>query len=137
VNILESKEINRMPITHIQRLSLPVTDQDRAKHFYVTTLGFELVRELPVPMGENARWLEVAPRGATTSMVLGTWFPQAPGSVPGVMLETTSIEEDCEQLRQAGVIVDGPQTTPWGRQATFHDPDGNGFVLSDSVPTGA
>ncbi|QBD77532.1 glyoxalase [Ktedonosporobacter rubrisoli] len=126
-----------MSITHIQRLSLPVADQERAKHFYLTMLGFELVRDLPTPMGENARWLEVAPKEAATSMVLVTWLSQAPGSAQGIMLETTTIDEDCERLRQAGVIVEGPQTTPWGKQASFHDPDGNGLVLADPAPVGA
>lgn len=120
-------------ITQIQRLSIPVTNQDRAKEFYVGTLGFDLLQELPVPMGDNARWLEVAPEGASTGIVLVTWFPTEPGSVQGVMLETTDITGDCERLQKAGVEVDGPNDTPWGRQATFTDPDGNGFVLAEPV----
>ncbi|MFG2106421.1 VOC family protein [Micromonospora chersina] len=48
---------------------------------------------------------------------------------PGHRLFTDDLDGDCESLRAAGVKVDGPNTRPWGRDATFSDPDGNGFVL--------
>jgi catechol 2,3-dioxygenase-like lactoylglutathione lyase family enzyme len=34
-----------MSISHVQLFSVPVADQDRARAFYVETLGFELVAE--------------------------------------------------------------------------------------------
>ena len=49
--------------------SVPVTDQDRALAFYVDTLGFE--RRLEFPMGEGARWIELAPAGAATTIRAG------------------------------------------------------------------
>jgi catechol 2,3-dioxygenase-like lactoylglutathione lyase family enzyme len=124
-----------MNITKIQLLSVPVSDQDRARDFYVNTLGLELVRDNP--MGEDTRWVEVAPKGAETSITLVTWIPaMPPGTHQGLILQTTDIDGDCERLRQAGVAVDGPADVPWGRQATFTDPDGNGFVLSSPPPEG-
>ena len=126
-----------MRVSKVQRMSVPVTDQDRAKDFYVDTLGFGLKLEAPVPMGEDARWIEVAPDGAETSVVLVTWLPASPGSVQGLILETRDIEGDCGRLKESGVDVEGPFETPWGRQATFKDPDGNGIVLSEPVPTEA
>ena len=53
-----------MAITHIQLLSVPVTDQDRARDFYVDTLGFDLVADNP--MGPDRRWVQVAPKGGQT-----------------------------------------------------------------------
>ena len=61
-----------MTISHISLLSLPVSDQDRAAAFYVGTLGFELVADNR--MGPAQRWVQVAPKGATTSITLVTWF---------------------------------------------------------------
>lgn len=124
-----------MEISRIQRVSIPVNDQDRAKDFYVGALGFELIGEDPIPVAEDARWLEVAPEGAETSLILVNWFDGvAPGSVQGLMLQTTNVEGDCERLRGAGVSVEGPNEMPWAKEATFTDPDGNGFVLSEPVP---
>lgn len=124
-----------MEISRIRRVSVPVSDQDRAKDFYVGALGFELVGDDPIPVGENARWLEVAPEGAQTSLILVNWFDGvAPGSVQGLMLETADVESDCERLRSAGVSVEGPHEMPWAREATFTDPDGNGIVLSELMP---
>jgi predicted enzyme related to lactoylglutathione lyase len=116
----------RMNITQVQTLTVPVADQDRAKDFYVDTLGLELVADNQAgPM----RWLQVAPDGAATGLVLGALPHYEPGSLQGVILTTGDIDGDCERLRKAGVAVDGPHTQPWGTQATFTDPDGNGFVL--------
>src|SRR5260370_23542771 len=50
-----------MTMTQIQLFSLPVTDQDRAKAFYVDTLGFELVAD--TEMGPGQRWVQGKPSG--------------------------------------------------------------------------
>lgn len=124
-----------MNIDKVQLLSLPVTDQDRAKDFYVGVLGLDLMRDNP--MGPDQRWVEVAPKGAATGIALVTWFPTMPaGSSKGLVLQTSDIDGDIESLRTAGVAVDGPQEAPWGRFATFDDPDGNGIVLAGPPPEG-
>jgi predicted enzyme related to lactoylglutathione lyase len=117
-----------MNITHVRLLTVPVSDQDAAKDFYAGKLGFEVVADRSMgPM----RWLQLAPKGAETSVVLANHLPgMTPGSVHGLMLETSDLDADCEQLRLAGVDVEGPQDLPWGRQATLTDPDGNGIVLA-------
>jgi catechol 2,3-dioxygenase-like lactoylglutathione lyase family enzyme len=123
-----------MAITHINLVSLPVTDQDRARQFYLDVLGFDLVRENP--MGPDQRWVQVAPRGAQTSITLVTWFPAMPaGSVKGTVLETDDLDGDVAALTAKGVSIDGGiQRQPWGRFATFDDPDGNGIVLQETSP---
>jgi catechol 2,3-dioxygenase-like lactoylglutathione lyase family enzyme len=118
-----------MNITHIRVLSVPVSDQDRAKDFYLDTLGFELIADNPMAPGQ--RWVQVRPKGAATSMTLVTWFEQMPaGSLTGLVLETEDLDGDCERLRAAGVMVDGPRDEDWGRHAIIADPDGNGIVLA-------
>jgi catechol 2,3-dioxygenase-like lactoylglutathione lyase family enzyme len=68
-----------MATTHLQLLSLPVTDPDRARDFYVEFLGFEVVRD--EPMGPEMRWVQVRPPGAETSITLVTWFEGDAGRV--------------------------------------------------------
>jgi catechol 2,3-dioxygenase-like lactoylglutathione lyase family enzyme len=121
-----------MTITHLQLISLPVADQDRARQFYVDVLGFDLVRDNP--MGPDMRWVQVAPKGAATSITLVTWFPSMPpGSVKGTVLETDDLDGDVAALTARGVAIDGGiQAQPWGRFVTFDDPDGNGIVLQET-----
>jgi catechol 2,3-dioxygenase-like lactoylglutathione lyase family enzyme len=123
-----------MNITHIQLASVPVTDQDRSLAFYVDTLGFELLRD--DPMGPEQRWVQVGPKDGVTSLTLVTWFPTMPaGSLKGLVLQSEDVDGDCDRLRQAGLAVDGPTDAPWGRFATFDDPDGNGIVLTSPPPS--
>ncbi|RLP86979.1 glyoxalase superfamily protein [Micromonospora sp. CV4] len=120
-----------MTVTHVQLLSVPVADQDRARDFYVDVLGFDLIWDNP--MGpDGGRWVQVAPPGAATALTLVTWFPtMAPGSLKGLVLETDDLDADVARLRERGVdFADGGvRSAPWGRYATFDDPDGNGIVL--------
>jgi catechol 2,3-dioxygenase-like lactoylglutathione lyase family enzyme len=124
-----------MAIKDIQVVSLPVTDQERAKSFYVETLGFELRSDSSFGEGEHTqRWVEVAPAGATTRLTLVTWFPRMPaGSAQGLVLETDDIHGDYAALQGRGLSFDGEiQSAPWGTFATFSDPDGNGWVLQQN-----
>lgn len=116
-----------MTIISIQTITIPVADQGRALAFYRDLLGFEVRSDNAFG---DARWLTVAPIDAPTEMVLHVPFPGIePGSSHGVVLATDDIDATCEELRAGGIVVDGPESVGWGKQATFADPDGNGFVL--------
>lgn len=124
-----------MNITQIQLVTVPVSDQERAKDFYVNTLGLDLVAD--TAMGEEQRWVQVAPHGAETGITLVNWFPSMPpGSVKGLVLRTDDIDGDVARLRAAGVTAADPDDQPWGRFSTLDDPDGNGIVLA-GPPTNA
>jgi catechol 2,3-dioxygenase-like lactoylglutathione lyase family enzyme len=118
-----------MSLTHVQLLSVPVADQDRAKDFYVGMLGFELVSD--TAMGPGRRWVQVRPKGAQTSITLVTWLEtMAPGSLKGLVIETDDLDGDVGALTARGQTIDGGiQDAPWGRFAIVHDPDGNGLIL--------
>ena len=118
-----------MAIDHVTLLSVPVSDQDVAKAFYVDVLGLELVRD--DPMGPEMRWVQVRPRGAATSLALVTWFDSMPpGSLRGLVLEVPDLEGTLAELASAGLEVDGSiEEAPWGRFVTIEDPDGNGIIL--------
>jgi catechol 2,3-dioxygenase-like lactoylglutathione lyase family enzyme len=121
-----------MAITDVAVVSIPVSDQDQSKAFYVDTLGFELLAD--TPMGPDMRWVQVRPPGGSTSLTLVTWFQtMAPGSSKGLVVECDDIDRTYKELQGRGVAFDGPiDSQPWGRFATFDDPDGNGIVLQQS-----
>jgi catechol 2,3-dioxygenase-like lactoylglutathione lyase family enzyme len=117
-----------MTIQRIEVISVPVSDQQAAKRFYGDVLGFELMRDNP--MGPDQRWVQMRPRGADTSITLVTWFDSMPaGSLQGAVLATHDIDRARSGLVDNGVSVSEPEDAPWGRFATFSDPDGNGWVL--------
>jgi catechol 2,3-dioxygenase-like lactoylglutathione lyase family enzyme len=121
-----------MAIRHVQVVSIPVSDQDRSKEFYVDVLGFTLLVDRQ--FSPDMRWVMVAPPGAQTALTLVTWFPSMlPGSLQGTVLESDDLERDVAELTGKGVAVSELQSAPWGRFVTFADPDGNGIVLQASA----
>jgi catechol 2,3-dioxygenase-like lactoylglutathione lyase family enzyme len=117
-----------MSLTHIQLLSVPVSDQDRARDFYVSTLGFELIAD--TRMGPGQRWVQVGARGGQASLTLVTWFDTMPaGSLRGLVIESDDLEADIKALGDRGLAVSDIQAAPWGRFVTCEDPDGNGLIL--------
>lgn len=123
-----------MTITNVQLFSVPVSDQDRARDFYVDTLGFDLVND--VQMGPEMRWVMVSPPGAQTAITLVTWFDSMPaGSLKGLVLETDDLEGEVERLRTLGVSVGDIERAPWGAFVQFADPDGNGIMLQATALT--
>src|SRR5215831_11033248 len=116
-------------IHHVGIVSLPVADQDRSIAFFRDTLGFEVRRDAPMGSG-GARWIEIAPPGAKTSLTLVTWFDaMQPGGVQGLVLNTTDIEKTHAGLSKKKVEVSAIQNAPWGRYCTLKDPDKNGLVI--------
>lgn len=121
-----------MVISAVKVVSIPVSDTERARRFYVDTLGFDVVRDdSSIP---NIRWLQVAPRGCDVSLTLVTWFEAMPaGCVQGLVLQSTDLDADHAALGALGVHFDGPpKDQPWGREAVLRDPDGNGLVLQQA-----
>ncbi|MEO7005743.1 MAG: VOC family protein [Terrimesophilobacter sp.] len=118
-----------MAITHVQLFSVPVSDQERARAFYVDVLGFELLSD--TWMGPQMRWVMVAPPHSQTAIALVTWFDTMPaGSLRGLVLETDDLDGDVESLIARGLTIPaGIEHERWGKFAQFTDPDGNGIIL--------
>jgi catechol 2,3-dioxygenase-like lactoylglutathione lyase family enzyme len=117
-----------MAITSFEIVSVPVSDQERAKIFYRDTLGFELIRE--EAMGPQGKWIQLAPQGCATTIALVTWFDSMkPGGLQGVMLNVTDIDKEHHELTARGLSLTAIDQQPWGRFSMFKDPDGNGWIL--------
>jgi catechol 2,3-dioxygenase-like lactoylglutathione lyase family enzyme len=109
----------------IEIISIPVTDQDKAKEFYVK-LGFQVLME--APYGEG-KWIQLGFPGQDACITLVTWFPNMPaGSMRGFVIKTDSLEQDIEEFTAQGIVVGKVDDTPWGKFLSVKDPDGN--VLS-------
>jgi catechol 2,3-dioxygenase-like lactoylglutathione lyase family enzyme len=126
------KEVIVVALQDVIVVSIPVSDQDRAKAFYVDKLGFQLVREDDSVPG--LRWVQVAPTAGGTALTLVTWFESMPaGSLRGLVLTSSDLQADYERLVAKGVEFDQPpQRQPWATEAVLHDPDGNNLVLQQA-----
>jgi catechol 2,3-dioxygenase-like lactoylglutathione lyase family enzyme len=124
-----------MAVTSLEVVSIPVSDQDRAKSFYAGKLGFSA--EIDGSFGEGMRWVMLRPPGSGTAITLVTWFETMPaGSLKGSVLGCDDLDKTLAELTARGVSFneDEVQEAPWGRYKTFDDPDGNGWVLQQTNP---
>jgi catechol 2,3-dioxygenase-like lactoylglutathione lyase family enzyme len=130
---------------------LPVSDVDRAKHFY-KTLGWRLDADFA---DENGfRVVQLTPPGSGASVIFGTDVTDAaPGSTQGLYLVVTDIEAARAELVGHGVAVSevfhdaggvfhhagttarvagpDPERRSYASFASFSDPDGNAWVLQE------
>jgi catechol 2,3-dioxygenase-like lactoylglutathione lyase family enzyme len=118
-----------MAVQDVKVISVPVSDQERAKAFYVEKLGFALSRDDDSVPG--IRWVQVTPEAGGTSLTLVNWFDTMPaGSLQGLVLGLTDLQSDCDELAARGVEFAQPlREQPWGAEAVIRDPDGNTIVL--------
>jgi catechol 2,3-dioxygenase-like lactoylglutathione lyase family enzyme len=127
-----SKLASKLNLSQVGRVCVTVSDTDRAIDFYVDTLGFEKV--VDVPMGDAGRWVEVAVAGAPTTIALAPPPPgqNAGGSQTGICLDTSDVDADHAALKAAGADVD-EEVTRWGGPVPpmfwLRDPDGNALII--------
>ena len=127
-------------ITHVYTTTVFVLDQPAALDFYTQKLGFEVV--LDMPMGPGQRWLEVAPPGAATHVLLYQPTPEQPGAnsyetamatigkFQTILFSCGDVEKTYHELSARGVTFpQPPKQEPWGMWAVFQDRDGNSFGL--------
>jgi len=74
------------------------------------------------------------PKGAETSITLVSWFEKMPpGVLQGMVLDTDDIDVTHGELKRRGLDISEIDNAPWGRYATFSDPDGNGWIVQQAV----
>ena len=116
----------------LELVPVPVTDVERAKEFYVEKVGFNDDEDHTVT--DEMRFVQLTPPGSACSISIGKGITKmAPGSVKGLQLVVTDIDEARADLAGRGVEVSEVQDFPWGRFVFFSDPDGNGWAVQQLV----
>ena len=140
----------------LEVIVIPVSDVDRAKEFYAK-LGWRLDGDFS--NGDDWRAVQFTPPGSSCSIIFGKNItPAAPGSSQGLYLIVSEIEAARRELLDRGAQVSevfhGGSNTYAGADepyifgrlrvsgsdpnhgsyrsfASFHDPDGNGWLLQE------
>jgi catechol 2,3-dioxygenase-like lactoylglutathione lyase family enzyme len=125
----------------LEVIIVPVSDVDRARHFYAEQVGFAVDHDTRV--GEAMRIIQLTPPGSGCSIVIGTGMTEmTPGSLQGLQLVVTDLDAAREQLAQRDVDVtpiqhfEGTERVDgrggdWNNFVYFGDPDGNGWVVQE------
>ena len=130
----------------IEVVAIPVSDVDRAKRFYGSTLGWRLDGDFVG--GDEFRGVQLTPPGSQCSIHFGKGVTTAaPGSASGLYLVVSDIEAARAELVDRGVAVSevfhragpgkppiagvDPQRHSYASFATFSDPDGNTWLLQE------
>jgi len=142
--------------TKLEIVVIPVSDVDRAKEFY-SKLGWRL--DADFASGDEFRVMQFTPPGSACSIIFGrNVTAAAPGSARGLYLIVSDIAAACDELKRRGVDVSeifhgesgvyvgsdepylfgsrrvsGPDPAHGSYRsfASFHDPDGNGWLLQE------
>lgn len=117
-------------IKHIGTIGIYVDDQLAASRFWTEQVGFE--ERARTPMGEGQFWLEVAPPGSPTCLVVypKKLMPDWSERKPSLVFKCDDIDATCAALGKKGVkFAKELAEMPWGKFASFLDPDGNEFGL--------
>jgi len=117
----------------IELVSIPVTDVDRAKKFYVDQVGFNADYDQRV--SEELRFVQLTPPGSACSIAMGVGLTDmAPGSQRGLQMVVADADAARAQLLAAGVEASDVDEQDWGRFVYFADPDGNTWSLQQLPP---
>jgi len=142
--------------TKLEVIVIPVSDVDRAKEFYAR-LGWRL--DADFGSGDEFRVIQFTPPGSPCSVIFGKNVTAArPGSSQGLYLIVSEIEAARKELTSRGVDVSevfhgeggvyagADEPYLFGRKrvngpdpghgsyrsfASFHDPDGNGWLFQE------
>ncbi len=125
----------------LEVVPVPVTDVERAKHFYSTQLGFVVDHDTPI--SDDVRIVQLTPPGSGCSIVLGAGTDSPPGSLKGLQITVSDVDAARAELVERGVdvspvqhfgeggLVDG-RGEDWNSFVFFSDPDGNSWALQES-----
>ncbi len=114
---------------------VPVTDIDRAKGFYVDTLGFNL--DADIEPSEGMRVVHMTPQGSACSVVIGPAVVGADADLASgarLQLVVNDIDAARTQLVGRGIDVSEVQTLDTrdgGKFVFFADLDGNNWAVQE------
>lgn len=123
-------------MSHISAVALVVPDYQDGLDFYVGKLGFDLIDD--IDMGGGKRWVQVAPPGGETRLLLAkasgpeqtAAIGRQTGGRVGFFLKVDDFHEMHARMIAADVTFEeDPRDEPYGMVAVFRDPWGNRWDL--------
>jgi catechol 2,3-dioxygenase-like lactoylglutathione lyase family enzyme len=125
----------------LELVTVPVTDVDRAKSFYVDQVGF--IADHDQTVSDEIRFVQLTPPGSACSIAIGKGLTgMAPGSLDNLQMVIADADAAHAELAGRGVditpvryIEDGEWRDghggPWNSFCFFSDPDGNGWTVQE------
>jgi catechol 2,3-dioxygenase-like lactoylglutathione lyase family enzyme len=125
----------------LEVIVLPVSDVERAKHFYSEQVGFKV--DVDHQATPEMRIVQLTPPGSACSVTIGNGLvDSAPGSVKGLQLVVSDVERARAELVARGVTVSPVRHVdngvwrdghggPWNSFIFFDDPDGNSWAVQE------
>ena len=118
----------------LHHVAIRVTDFDRARRFYVDTLGFQPVAEFPNTVLVNAGGTLLGIRGGAQETPAGDRFDPYRVGLDHLALavaDAGALEAMKQQLDAAGVPNNGIEDDPalGAKYISFYDPDGIAWEL--------
>ncbi|MGO4300543.1 glyoxalase superfamily protein [Leifsonia sp. RAF41] len=114
----------------VELIILPVTDVDRAKAFYVDSLGWNA--DMDQRVSPTLRFVQVTPPGSACSIAFGeSLTDMTPGTMKGLQIVVPNADEALAHLAEQGIEATGVNDLAWGRFVDFTDPDGNAWTLQE------
>jgi catechol 2,3-dioxygenase-like lactoylglutathione lyase family enzyme len=118
----------------IELVTVPVTDVDRARDFYVQA-GFNA--DFDVVVNPELRFVQLTPPGSACSICLGVGLTKAqPGSIDSIQMVVQDAQAAHDDLAGRGIEVSDVEALDWGKFVRFTDPDGNKWALQELPPRG-
>ncbi|MGI8798862.1 MAG: VOC family protein [Pseudonocardia sp.] len=122
-------------ISGVQKIIVPVEDQDKAKQWWTTVLGFEVVRD---DSYGDERWIEITPPDHKVVLVLSPREADEPrrevrDQLPhsDVFFACKDIQQTYTELTERGVrFPTAPEKMHFGWWAMFTDCDGTRYALA-------
>jgi len=128
-----------------------VHDQEVAKEFYTTKLGWEVRQDSSFDELGGFRFLTVGPPAQPNIAVALLVVPPPPvfseedatnlkalvakGQAGALFLSTDDIQADFEALKARGIeFYEEPTEYPYGTDSGFHDPSGNSIRMAQVKP---
>jgi catechol 2,3-dioxygenase-like lactoylglutathione lyase family enzyme len=131
----------------IEVVTIPVSEVDRARDFYVEKVGFEV--DIDHRVSDEVRLVQLTPPGSACSIHLGQGtVDMEPGSIDGLFLVVRDVRAARAHLAERGVEVGKLQVFDAGKYRParegedldyvgcvfFSDPDGNSWCVQQIPP---
>jgi catechol 2,3-dioxygenase-like lactoylglutathione lyase family enzyme len=118
----------------LELVTIPVSDVDRAKAFYVEQAGF--VADHDHAVAEGLRFVQLTPPGSACSIAIGTGLTESPPGSGQAQIVVADVRAARDELLARGLEVGEVQTFDWGSFVFFADPDGNRWAVQQLPPRG-